>query len=229
MRAPSPRSGLRAIWFDLDGTLIDHFATLYQCYRYALGKLNLPLPPPEVVRRNVGGSMEVTMRRFVDEAHVPEAAQLWRERLSQIYLDDVTLLPGARDLLRALHERGLRLGVLTNKIGAYSRGITRHLGLDPFLDAVLGANDTPYRKPQREFSALALARFQVTGDEACLVGDSPFDIEAARSVGMRCACVTTGTHSRAELLAAGADSVHESLAKLGEREFGITAAGTGVD
>lgn len=224
MSVPSPASpstAARAVWFDLDGTLIDHFATLFRCYQYALGHLGIEVPPPEVVRRSVGGSMEVTMRHFVDEARLAEAARLWREHLAQIYLEDVTLLPGARELVEALHRRGVKLGVLTNKIGEYSRGIMRHLGFEPLLDVVLGANDTPYRKPQREFSALALARFNTTAGETCLVGDSPFDIEAARSVGMRCACVTTGTHTAAELSAAGADAVYENLTKLGAAEFGI--------
>jgi HAD superfamily hydrolase (TIGR01509 family) len=217
-KASPPR--VRAVLFDLDGTLIDHFETLFRCYEHTLTALGRPVPTREQVRRSVGGSMEVTMRKFVDEAQVAEAAQLWRARLAEIYLDDVTLLPGGGELVRALHARGIKVGVLTNKLGETSRGIMRHLGLEPWLDLVLGATDTPHRKPQREFSAIALERIGASAAETVLVGDSPYDIEAAHVIGMRCVCVCTGTHTAEELRAAGVDAVYDNLAALGAAEFG---------
>ncbi len=220
----SPRaSAIRAVLFDLDGTLIDHFATLYACYQYALSTLGLPVPTPDTIRRSVGGSMEVTLRKLIDERHVDAAARLWREHLARTYLDDVTLMPGAGELVRALHARGLRLGVFTNKIGENSRGICEHLGLAPHLDLVLGANDSPWRKPQPEFTRLALERLGAAAEETVLVGDSPYDLDAARVGGMRAGLVTTGTHSAAELLAAGAPSeaIFPDLSALGRGVFGL--------
>jgi phosphoglycolate phosphatase len=214
---------VRAVLFDLDGTLIDHFATLYRCYEHTLTRLGEPVPTREQVRRSVGGSMEVTMRKFVAEARVPEAARIWREHLARIYLDEVHVMPGGEALVRALHARGVKLGVLTNKLGDTSRGIMRHLGLEPFLALVLGAGDTAHRKPQPEFSRLALERIGARAEETVLVGDSPFDIEAAHVVDMRCACVNTGTHTTEELHAAGADAVYPELTALGTAEFGIAA------
>lgn len=213
-------SPFRAVLFDLDGTLIDHFETLFLCYQHTLTQLGRPVPSRDLLRRSVGGSMEVTMRKFVEDAQLAEAASLWRARLAEIYLDDVTLMPGAGELVRDLHTRGWKLGVLTNKLGDTSRGIMRHLGLEPFLHFVLGAADTPHRKPQREFSDHALTRMGARAEETVLVGDSPYDIDAGRIVGMRCACVSTGTHTAEELRAAGADAVYPSLTQLGAAEFG---------
>ena len=210
---------LRAVLFDLDGTLIDHFDTLYRCYHHTLGKLGVESPSPELVRRSVGGSMEVTMGKFLPAERVAEAAQIWREYLSSVYLDDVTLMPGAHTLLEKLHARGLKLGVLTNKIGEHSRGICRHLGIEGLFALILGANDTPYRKPQPEFGAEALRRLGVTPGESCLVGDSPYDIDAAHNCGMPCYCVTTGTHDAYELRDAGADGVYHDLRMLGQVVF----------
>jgi phosphoglycolate phosphatase len=84
---------------------------------------------------------------------------------------------------------------------------------------VLGAGDTAFRKPQREFSALALERIGAGPHETVLVGDSPYDIDAAHVVGMRCACVTTGTHTAEELRLAGADAIYDDLPALGVAEF----------
>lgn len=212
---------IRGVLLDLDGTLIDHFNTLYACYRHALSTLGLPVPSREVVRRSVGGSMEVTMHKLVDDADVEEAAKLWREHLARIYLDDVTLMPGGGELVRTLHARGVRLAVFTNKTGNASRGICAHLGVTPYLDLVLGANDTAWRKPQPEFSALALQRLGTAAAETVMIGDSPYDIEAARAGGMACLCVTTGTHNAEELAAAGADAIYPDLWALGSAVFGI--------
>lgn len=219
---PPTRPPVRAVLLDLDGTLIDHFATLYACYHHALSTLGLPVPTREHVRRSVGGSMEVTMRKLIPEQHVAAAAALWREHLARTYLDDVTLMPGALELVRALHGRGLKLAVFTNKIGETSRGICAHLGLTPFLDLVLGANDSPWRKPQAEFTALVLDRIGASASETALVGDSPYDIDAARAGGLaRALCVTTGTHSAEELASAGADAIFPDLRALGAAEFGL--------
>lgn len=216
----TPAHPIRAVLFDLDGTLIDHFETLYGCYEFAFSKLGLPVPSPEHVRRSVGGSMEVTMRKLIPEQHVAPAAALWREHLARTYLDDVTLMPGGGELVRTLHARGLKLAVFTNKIGETSRGICAHLGLAPRLDLVLGANDTPWRKPQPEFTALALERLGASAAETVLIGDSPYDIEAAHAGGLAALCVTTGTHTAGELADAGADAIFPDLHALGAAVFG---------
>jgi phosphoglycolate phosphatase len=185
-------------------------------------QLGALVPTREQVRRSVGGSMEVTMRKFLPAGRIPEAAEIWREHLAKIYLDDVSVMPGGRELVAALQARGLRLGVFTNKLGTTSRGIMRHLGLEGSFAVILGANDTPHRKPERAFSEIALARLGTSAAETVLIGDSPYDVDAARSVGMRCACVTTGTHTADELRQAGADAVYANLTELGRMEFGPT-------
>ncbi|MGH8018211.1 MAG: HAD family hydrolase [Opitutaceae bacterium] len=212
----------RGVLFDLDGTLVDHFATPYRCYHDTFAHFGLPPPDESTVRRSVGGSMEITMAKLMPDAELRSAAaDWWRRHFEKIFLEDVHAFPGALWILQELHQRGLKLCVLTNKIGEQSRGICAHLGFDSCLDFVLGAEDTPYRKPQRQFSEHALERLGVNPSEAVLVGDSPHDIEAARSAGIRVMCVTTGTHSAEELHAAGADGVYTDLFALGKAVFGL--------
>ncbi len=212
--------GVRAVLFDLDGTLVDHFDTLHACYRHAFETLGLPAPDAATVRRAVGGSMEVTMRKLLPpSAPIDEAARIWRARFDGTYLEDVRAMPGALALVERLHARGLALGVLTNKLGDASRGICLHLGFAPLLACVIGAGDIPFRKPQQPFSEYALRRLDATAAATILVGDSPYDIEAARVVGMRSACVATGSHTAPELAAAGADGVFADLPALGRAVF----------
>ncbi|MCX6955808.1 MAG: HAD family hydrolase [Verrucomicrobia bacterium] len=199
------------VLFDLDGTLIDHFAAIHRSHSHTLGRLGLPLPTLAQVRAAVGGGLENAIAKLAGRDRVAEALPIYRAYWDATMLDDVVLLPGAIEILRALRARGLKTAVFTNKLGSSSRLICTHLGLAPFLDGNFGAADTPWLKPQPEFAAHALAQLGATAATTLLVGDSPFDIAAAHNAGFPCWAVTTGTHSAAELREAKADAVFENL------------------
>lgn len=200
--------------FDLDGTLIDHFAAIHRAHTHTMTTLGLPPPTMAQVRRAVGGGVEVAIERLVGAERLAAAVPIYREFWERHMLEDVELLPGARELLEALHARGAKLGVLTNKLGTSSRLVCDHLKITPLLGVTLGAKDTPWLKPEPEFAAQALAQLGAKAATALLVGDSPYDVQAAHNGGFACWAVTTGTHSAEELRAAGADAVFPDLIQL---------------
>jgi len=200
---------------DLDGTLVDAFTTIHRSYVHTLPQLRLPAPTMAQVRRAVGGGLENAMRHFVPEALVAEAVRLHVAYTDSILLEDVTLLPGALELLRAQQAAGVTLAVFTNKRGDHARAICAHLGVTPFLRGVFGARDTAWLKPQPEFAAYVLEQLGARAETTLLVGDSPFDVQAAHHGGFPCWCVTTGTHDAAQLAAAQADAVYPDLIALG--------------
>jgi phosphoglycolate phosphatase len=212
----------RTVFFDLDGTLLDHLPAIHRCYVHTLPQLGLPAPTREQVRRAIGGGLENAMRRFVSEADLPRALDLFRSYWDQTMLDGVELMPGARELLRALHAAGVTLAVLTNKHGPSSRRICGHLGIDRLLTGVFGAQDTPWLKPDARLTAHALATLRADPATACLVGDSPFDAETARRGGIPGFLVTTGAHTDGELRAAGAEHVYPDLPALALDAFAVT-------
>jgi HAD superfamily hydrolase (TIGR01549 family) len=199
---------------DLDGTLIDHFAAIHRAYVHTMRELGHPLPTLEQVRAAVGGGLDTAIRRFVAEDELDRAMKIYRAYWDVTMLDDVVLLPGARELLEALRARGARMAVLTNKLGTSSRLICEHLGIAHFFVAVVGAQDTPWLKPQPELTAQVLARLGGSAATALMIGDSPFDIDTGHQGGIPAWCVTTGTHNAEELRAAGADAVFANLAQL---------------
>ena len=201
--------------FDLDGTLIDHFAAIHRSHSHTLRHLGLPAPTLAQVRAAVGGGLANALAQLAGPAHVAAALPIYRAYWDATMLDDVLLLPGARELLHSLHARGTQLAVFTNKLGSSSRLICAHLGLSPFLQGNFGAADTPWLKPEPAFAAHALAQLAATPATTLLIGDSPFDISAAHAAGFPCWCVTTGTHNEAELRAAGADAVYADLPAVG--------------
>lgn len=203
------RRSFERILFDLDGTLIDHFEAIHEAYRFAQESLGLPPADYEKVRRTVGGSVPVTMRRLVGEEApdetVDRALALFDQRFSEIMLGRVTVLPGIREWLPELAREAVPLAVFTNKKGPHARAVLAHLGLDRFFDFVVGAGDTPFRKPQPEFTDHVLALTGARPERTLLVGDSPFDVEAARTRRLPMAAVATGSHAADELREAGAD------------------------
>ena len=208
-------SRFATILFDLDGTLIDHFAAIHRSHSHTMRQLGLPAPTLAQVRSAVGGGLEQAITQLIGPTRVAEALPIYRAYWDATMLDDVLLLPGALDLLEALHARGTKLAVFTNKLGSSSRLICAHLGLAPFLQGNFGARDTAWLKPQSEFAAHVLAQLAANPATTLLVGDSTFDIAAAHNAGLPCWAVTTGTHNANELHAAGADAVYENLAAIG--------------
>jgi len=204
----------RTVLFDLDGTLLDHFAAIQRAHTHTMGLMGLPAPTAEQVRAAIGGGVEVAVSRLVGEARTAEALAIYRPFWDATMLEDVELFPGARELLTALKAAGAKNAIFTNKHGPSSRRICTHLGLDGLLDGNFGATDTPWLKPDPAFAAHAMRELGADPATTAMVGDSPYDLAAARNGGWDFYGVTTGTHSEAELRTAGATHVYPDLLAL---------------
>ncbi|NDV61843.1 HAD family hydrolase [Puniceicoccales bacterium CK1056] len=220
-----PTQSCKAVLFDLDGTLIDHFRVIFRCYEYALEKLSLKPVTYEQVRAAVGGSIVITFGKLIPEEHVEEAVDYFREEFDRIWHEDIEILPGTRWLLESLHERGLKLAVFTNKEGDRARRILKYIGLDSRLDGIFGTLDTPWRKPQPEFTMHVLEELGADPLHACMIGDSPYDVDAAAVAQMPCYTVATGSHTVAQLKQeTDSAGVFKNLFELGESVFGLPPA-----
>ncbi|HWA10104.1 MAG TPA: HAD family hydrolase [Opitutaceae bacterium] len=201
----------RTFLFDLDGTLVDHFTAIHRSHSHTMTQLGLPAPTFAAVRAAVGGGLENAIARLAGPAQVARALPIYREYWDRTMLDDVKLLPGARELLEALHRRDRQSAVFTNKHGPSARLICTHLGIDHLLEGVFGATDTPWLKPDKRFTLEVLEQLHADAGDTLFVGDSTYDIEAAHNAGLPCWCVTTGTHTGEELRAARAEAVYDHL------------------
>jgi phosphoglycolate phosphatase len=208
------------VLFDLDGTLIDHFKAIHRCHTHAMTSLGLPAPTMDQVRAAVGGGVEVAVERLVGKALTPAALAVYRPHWADTMLADVELLPGAKELLVALRQRQVRTAVFTNKHGPSSRLVCAHLGLSDLLDGNFGATDTPWLKPEPAFTQHVLTALGAEAATTLLVGDSPYDFQAAYRAGLAFIGVTTGTHSTEEMRAAGAGRVFANLNAVA-RELGL--------
>lgn len=205
--------------FDCDGTLVDGQAPICDAMEAAFAAGGLPAPDRNAVRRSVGLSLpralhelaptaSETARAFALEAYKAH----FRAARSEGALEQ-PLYPGIAELLRRLHAAGRTLGVAT---GMSDRGLeaclTRHGLRDLF--ATLQTADRHPSKPHPAMLEAALQACGVAPAAAVMIGDTVFDIAMARAAGVRAIGVAWGYHEPAELLAAGAAGVADSMAEL---------------
>jgi pyrophosphatase PpaX len=179
------------VLFDLDGTLIDSGDLILASFRHATRSVLGRVIPDEVLMANVGGhGIEAQMREF-DANRADELVRVYREHNTGIY-DGVKAFPGIEGLLERLHAEGRKLGVVTVKS---RRTVDVTFGVLPLrhhFGVVVTADDTIRHKPDPEPLLLALERHGGKAASAVYVGDSPFDIRAAKAAGMTSIAVGWG-------------------------------------
>ena len=210
---------VRAVIYDLDGTLIDSRGDLADSVNAMLARMGLPPHAPEVIHGFIGEGAERLIRRSLGARHEPryaEAAPIWREEYARRLLTRTCLYSGVDELLR--HPPEAR-AVLTNKPGAFAREILSGLGIAHAFRALVGGDEAP-RKPAPDGLLRLCARLDARPAEALFVGDSAIDLATGRAAGVRVCAATWGLGDRAAL--AGADylcdtplHVVELLARLG--------------
>lgn len=201
-----------AVLFDLDGTLIDSVYQHVVAWHEALLELGVDLPVWRIHRRigMSGGLFVAALAREtgmpVDEVAAGTLSKLHAEALERLH-GSIRPLPGARQLLGALSEMGVRWAIATSGL---RRGARRGLELLGVPDAVLVTRDeVRHAKPDPDLFLAAAARLG-TGPARCLVvGDSVWDLLAARRAGALGLGLLSGGYGREELERAGAYRVYE--------------------
>ncbi len=210
---------IRAIMFDLDGTLIDQFEAIHRAFSRVLVSMNFPKPSYEKVKRAVGGASDTTMAKLVGRENSEEAVKRLRPIFEEEMLTGLCTLPGAESILRLCSKHDIPAAVLTNKHGPHARTVCDHLNLSQFLSFVMGANDTEWKKPDPMLTNFALSKFGFHASETLYIGDSPYDFKTAELGGMDCALIATGTHLKGELQDLGCPLVFDNIDEFIETQF----------
>jgi phosphoglycolate phosphatase len=203
---------LRAILFDLDGTLLDTLEDLADCTNRSLARLGLPAHPAESFRYFVGDGIENLARRALpedrrDPGTVAELrASIGREYAAH-WADKTRIYPGIPELLDALSARPVPMAILSNKPHAFTLAIAEHYFPRWPFAAIYGARDSHPRKPDPAAALEICAELSLSPPEILYAGDTNTDMRTARSAGMFAVGVLWGFRPREELLESGAQAL----------------------
>ncbi len=213
---------LAAVVFDLDGTLVETAPDLCAALNHVLEAERRPPLAVEEVRTLVGeGARKLIERGLSASGPVPTAAEI-EARLPAFldyYADHVAdrsvPYPGVPETLAGLRDRGLSLGICTNKPYRLTKLLLAALDLDGWFGAVLGGDSLAIRKPDGGHLLAVIEALGVAAAEAAMVGDSGIDVACARDAGVPVIAVAYGyTQVAAEDL--GADRLIARFADLPE-------------
>jgi phosphoglycolate phosphatase len=182
-----PRN-LKAVIFDLDGTLIDtadDFVVVVQALRAEHGREPMD---EDLIRSMVSNGARALVSLALDLEETDPRFEVQRLRLLEIYSgvlgDSARPYPGIEELLTELDASGVSWGISTNKPRAYTEPLLQRLSIQPSPGSVVCPDDVSHRKPHPESLYLNCKQMGCAPHEAIYVGDHLRDIEAGRRAGM---------------------------------------------
>ncbi len=203
---------IRALLFDLDGTLADTLADLANATNWALTQLGCPTHPLERYRHMVGdGARQLCARALPADRQdlLDEAVRLMRGRYGEHWRDQTRLYPGIAEVVAALRARGYRLAVLSNKPDDFTRQVVAHYFPSNPFHVVRGQLPGVPLKPDPT-AALEIARqLDVPASDWLYLGDTNTDMRTAVAAGMMPVGVLWGFRDREELAQSGARALIE--------------------
>lgn len=212
---------VKAVVFDLDGTLLDTVPDIAAALNRALAHCALPTHTQKTVETFLGGGIRDAVLKAVpegaDEETIDRVLTLYRDDYVVHCTEQTRLYPGVRELIETLRTHGLRLAVLSNKTEETARKIVQHFFPAGEFTATFGRVPERPLKPHADAARPVLDALRLAPDEIAYVGDSNTDILFARAVGMLPIAAPWGYRSREELIAAGAELIAETPVDIAEK------------
>ncbi|MGL4517720.1 MAG: phosphoglycolate phosphatase [Shewanella sp.] len=213
---------IKAIAFDLDGTLIDSVPDLAVATQAALAELGLASCTEAQVRTWVGNGAEMLMRRAMSHALGEAVAQAALDAAMPVFMHHSqenlekpsALYRDVHSVLQTLFEAGFKLAVVTNKPYRFTLPLLEAFNINEFFSLVLGGDSLAKMKPDPLPLQHLLAQWQLDTTELLMVGDSKNDILAAKAAGIASIGLTYGYNYGEDIGLAGPDAVCEQFSEL---------------
>jgi pyrophosphatase PpaX len=200
------------VLLDLDGTVVDSGPIILASMRHATATvLKREIPDDELMASVGGPGLEAQMRSFAPD-RVEELVRVYREHNEPLH-EQLEAFAGIAEVLVTLKDEGRRLGIVSAKRRSTVELAFARVPIGHLFDVVVGGDETERQKPSAEPLQLALERLGAQPEEAAYVGDSPYDMQAARAAGVFAVGVSWGgIHEHTAL--ADADVVVHSVEEL---------------
>lgn len=206
---------LRGVLLDMDGTLVDSNDAHARAWVKALAEEGFAVPF-ERVRRLIGMGGDTLLPEVTGlSKETPQGERLatrWGEIFQEEFLPHLRPFPQACALVARMHDAGLRLVVASSSQREQLRALLDIVGIAELVDEVTSTDDAERSKPAPDIVEVALAKLDLPPDAALLLGDTPYDIEAAHGAGVRVIALRSGGFTDHDL--AGALAIYDDTADL---------------
>lgn len=194
---------IKAIIFDLDGTLLDTLDDLTDSLNVALKSYGFPTKTPQQVRTYIGNGMErlvfLAMNQPEDYSQVKKVFQAFKDAYATLYTNKSQPYPHVLETLTKLRELNLKMAVCSNKNDMYVWDLV-NLHFPNLIDFAIGEKEGVTRKPDPSMVNLALAALKVKASDCLYVGDSIVDIKTARATAIPVVALTYGFNDKEDLI-----------------------------
>jgi HAD superfamily hydrolase (TIGR01509 family) len=209
---PAPRPG---VLLDVDGTLLDTNYLQVLAWWQAFRDTGHPEVSMAACHRSIGiGSAELVTHLLGEDADDVDEVVAAKGRRYEPLREQVAAFPRVDELLAACRERDLAVVLATSGEESDLEWMTPAIGGEDVVDGATTSGDVDSAKPAPDLLQTAVAAHGLDPDRTVAIGDTVWDVRAARDAGLPCIALTCGGISRADLLEAGADEVYEDPADL---------------
>jgi phosphoglycolate phosphatase-like HAD superfamily hydrolase len=202
--------------FDVEGTLVDSVQQNLLSLQVCLADFGISIPY-ELLQLYSGLDGDQTLQLVAPDLNAPER-QVVLEAQGRMYeakyLGSVKAFAGVRDVFGALREGGGRIALATDCKGPELSHYRSLLNVDDLIDAMACGDDVEHGKPDPRLIGLALGKLGISAGQAVMIGDTPYDAEAASGAGTAAAGLLTGGFAKQALLEAGCFVVANELREL---------------
>ncbi|HYH09881.1 MAG TPA: HAD family hydrolase [Thermoanaerobaculia bacterium] len=193
---------LKAILFDIDGTLVDSNDKHTRCWIEAFAHFGKNVEW-DVIRSQIGKGGDLLVPDTMNAREMREFGKQLQEHRGELwkreYMKSVQPFPGAVDALRAVHERGIKVALASSSNPNEVEYYVELLGVADLLEGTTSKEDAEFSKPSPEIFQAALERVKGEPATALVVGDTPYDILAAHRIAVPIAAVLCGGFPRESL------------------------------
>lgn len=206
---------LRAVLFDLDGTLIDTAPEFVAIAHSLRMEAELPPIPDSVIRHNVSNGALGMVQAVLALTHEDARIEHWRDRFLTLYEaglgEHSAPYPGLAALVRALGKQAIAWGVVTNKLERFAAPLMERMAFSPRANVLITPDHVVSPKPDPEPVLLACKRLKCEPTDAVFIGDHARDIKAGNAAGCHTVAAAYGYLARDESAAAwGANETVDS-------------------
>lgn len=206
----------KLVIFDWDGTLMDSAAKIINCMQIAAKHCDVDIPSAEAVSHIIGVSLKPAIKQLFsidDDALAERLVLAYKEAFVSHDATPCPLFNGVNELLTALKGEGAMLAVATGKA---RRGLDRawsQTGTGHFFIASRCADDAQ-SKPSPDMLLQILDELSISAHDAVMIGDTTYDMQMAKSIGMRRIGVSYGVHAQVHLEALAPEIIVHSIGEL---------------